>query len=325
VNQVLSQEEVDALLQSMVAGEIATETDRGPGEAAVPAFDFTSQERLIRGRMPALEVINEHFARAFRVSLSTNLRRTVDIQTGLVQMLKFAEFFQSLTLPASLHIFQMTPLRGQCLLAVDSQLVFALVECFLGGRGQTRFRMEGRDFTAIERRLINKVAVLAVQDLEKAWGPVHPLSMNISRVEINPLLVGIAAPHDLMVITQFQVEMEQAGGVLTLCLPHATLEPIKAKLHSGFQSEQLEPDRLWSSRISEQLREVAVNLVVELASTHLPARDILDLGVGDIITFNKKVSDPLMARVEGVPKLVGHAGLAGEIKAFKVQEFQPLH
>lgn len=324
MNKILSQEEVDALLQSMVAGEIATETDRGSGEVGVMAFDFTSRERLVRGRMPALEVINEHFARAFRVSLSLNLRRTVDLRTDLVRLLKFGEFSRSLPVPASLHIFEMAPLRGQCLLAVDSQLVFALVECFLGGRGPTRFRMEGRDFTAIERRLIKKVALLALQDLEKAWAPVHPVKMNIARVEINPLLVGLAAPNDLMVITKFQVEMEHAGGFITLCLPQAALEPIKAKLYSGFQREQLEPDNPWSSRIREQLREVPVNLVVELASTRMPARNILALSVGDIITFNKKVSDPLMARVEGVPKLVGHAGLAGEIKAFQVQEFQPL-
>ncbi len=325
MTKVLSQEEVDALLRGMVDGEIETETDRGPGRGGVMNYDFTSQERIIRGRMPTLEVINEHFARGFRVSLSMILRRTVDIQAGFVQMLKFGEFFRSLPLPTSFHIFKMDPLRGHCLLVVDSKLVFTLVEFFLGGSGKTRFKIEGRDFTAIERRLINKVVLMAFQDLEKAWAPVHPVKMLLSRVEINPMFVGIATPNDIMVITKFQVEMEQTDGFITLCLPYATVEPIKGKLYSGFQSEQLEQDGLWSSRISEQLRDVPVNLVVELASTFLSAGDILDLSVGDIITFEKKVNDTLMARIEGVPKLAGHAGLAGEIKAFQVQKFQGLH
>ena len=182
MTKVLSQEEVDALLKGMIEGEIDVETEHGVPEEGVINYDFTSQERIIRGRMPTLEVINEHFARAFRVSLSMTLRRTVDIQTNFVQMVKFGEFLRSLPLPSSFHIHKMDPLRGQCLMVVDSKLVFALVECFLGGSARTRFKIEGRDFTTIERRLINKVVLMAFQDLEKAWAPVHPVKMHLVRV-----------------------------------------------------------------------------------------------------------------------------------------------
>jgi flagellar motor switch protein FliM len=318
MSKVLSQEEVDALLKGLVEGEIETEANQ-IDQGDVTNYDFTSQERIIRGRMPTMEVINEHFARAFRISMSMILRRTVDIQTNFVQMLKFGEFLRSLPLPSSFNIYKMEPLRGQSLLVVDSKLVFALVECFLGGSARTRFKIEGRDFTGIERRLIQKVVLMAFQDLEKAWAPVHPVKMNLVRVEINPMFVGIATPNDIMVISKFQVEMEQTEGFITVCTPYAAIEPIKGKLYSGFQSEQLEHDNRWTSRIHEQIRYMEVELAVELASTKMQAKELLGLATGDIILFNKKVNDPLVGKVEGIPKFTGHAGQLHNSKAFRIK------
>jgi len=320
VTKVLSQEEVDALLKGLIEGEIEVDADQRVPENGIIPYDFTSQERIIRGRMPTMEVINEHFARAFRISLSMILRRTVDMQTSFVQMLKFGEFLRSLPLPSSFHIYKMEPLRGQSLLVVDSKLVFALVECFLGGNSKSRFKIEGRDFTSIERRLIQKVVLMAFQDLEKAWAPVHPVKMQMVRVEINPMFVGIATPNDIMVISKFQVEMEQADGFITLCMPYATVEPIKGKLYSGFQSEQLELDGRWTSRIQDQIKDMSVNVVVELASTTMSAREVLNLASGDIIVFDKKVTELLLGRVEGVPKFTGFAGQFHQAKAFQVQK-----
>jgi flagellar motor switch protein FliM len=320
MSKVLSQEEVDALLKGLVDGEIETESDKGTLEAGITPYDFTSQERIIRGRMPTMEVINEHFARAFRISLSMILRRTVDIQTNFVQMLKFGEFLRSLPLPSSFNIYKMDPLRGQSLMVVDSKLVFALVECFLGGSARTRFKIEGRDFTGIERRIIQKVVLMAFQDFEKAWAPVHPVKMHFIRVEINPMFVGIATPNDIMVISKFQVEMEQTDGFIFMCMPYATIEPIKGKLYSGFQSEQLEQDNRWTSRIQEQVQDMEVEVVVELASTMMRAKEILDLAAGDIIMFNKRVNDSLLGKVEGVPKFSGHAGQTHNAKAFKINK-----
>ncbi|MBM4284338.1 MAG: flagellar motor switch protein FliM [Deltaproteobacteria bacterium] len=324
MTKVLSQEEVDALLKGLIDGEIETEKDQGPVGDGVTNYDFTSQERIIRGRMPTMEVVNEHFARAFRISLSMILRRTVDIQTSFVQMLKFGEFLRGLPLPASFHIYKMEPLRGQCLLVVDSKLVFTLVECFLGGNARVRFKIEGRDFTSIERRLIQKVVLMAFQDLEKAWAPVQPVKMHMVRVEINPMFVGIATPNDIMVISKFQVEMEQADGFITVVLPYATIEPIKGKLYSGFQSEQLETDGRWAARIQDQIRDIAVSVEVELASTTMTARQLMHLGRGDLIVFAKKVTEPLVGKVEGVPKFTAFAGQLNQAKAVQIERlFHP--
>ena len=223
-------------------------------------------------------------------------------------------------LPSSFNIYKMDPLRGQSLMVVDSKLVFALVECFLGGSAKTRFKIEGRDFTGIERRIIQKVVLMAFQDFEKAWAPVHPVKMNFIRVEINPMFVGIATPNDIMVISKFQVEMEQTDGFIFMCMPYATIEPIKGKLYSGFQSEQLEQDNRWTSRIQEQVQDMEVEVVVELASTMMRAQELLDLAAGDIVMFNKRVNDSLLGKVEGVPKFTGHAGQVHNAKAFKIQK-----
>ncbi len=320
MTKVLSQEEVDALLKGMVEGEIATQTDvRGEESLAYSNYDFTSQERIIRGRMPTLEVINEHFARAFRVSLSMHLRRTVDLQTSFVSVIKFGEFLRSVPLPTSFHIYKIEPLRGQCVMVVDSKLVFALVECFLGGTARSRYKIEGRDFTNIERRLIHKVVLMAFNDLDKCWAPVHPVKHMHHRTEINPMFVGVATPNDIVVISKFQVELDQSDGFITLCMPYATIEPIKGKLYSGFQSEQLERDSIWSNRIKEQLQDMAVNMVVVLGKTNMSSRDLLNLKSGDVIVLDKKVNDPLVAHVEGVPKFSGYAGLSREAKAFRVE------
>jgi len=319
VTKVLSQEEVDALLKGMVEGEIATQADTAADDSrAYTNYDFTSQERIIRGRMPTLEVINEHFARSFRVSLSMHLRRTVDLQTSFVNVIKFGEFLRSIPLPTSFHIYKIEPLRGQCVMVVDSKLVFALVECFLGGTARSRYKIEGRDFTNIERRLIHKVVLMAFNDLDKCWAPVHPVKHVHHRTEINPMFVGVATPNDIVVVSKFQVELDQSDGFITLCMPYATIEPIKGKLYSGFQSEQLERDSIWSSRIKEQLQDMLVNVVVELGKTNISGRELLGLKEGDVIQLQKKVSDPLVAHVEGVPKFSGYAGLSREAKAFRI-------
>jgi flagellar motor switch protein FliM len=321
VTKVLSQEEVDALLKGMVEGEVASQAEQGGDESAgFTNYDFTSQERIIRGRMPTLEVINEHFARAFRVSLSMQLRRTVDIQTSFVHVIKFGEFLRSTPLPTSFHIYKMEPLRGQCVMVVDSKLVFALVECFLGGTAKTRYKIEGRDFTTIERRLIHKVVLMAFADLDKSWLPVHPVKFAHQRTEINPMFVGVATPNDIVVISKFQVELDQSDGYITLCMPYATIEPIKGKLYSGFQSEQLEKDTLWSGRIKEQLQDLEIDVVVELGKAILTAQELLQLKAGDVLMTEKKVTDPLVCRVEGVPKITGFAGLTKESKAFQVDK-----
>jgi flagellar motor switch protein FliM len=303
----------------MSGGEIEVETDTGPGADGVIVYDLTNQDRIIRGRMPTLEIINDRFARLFRTTLSSAVRKIVDMTTTSVDMVKFGEFMRSLPVPTSLHIFKMDPLRGHAIFVLESKLVFNLVETFFGGAGTTDVKVEGRDFTAIEQQLTGKVVRMALKDMEQAWKPVHDVTMVYQRTEINPQFASIVPPSDVVIVIKFEMEMEHAAGTITVCVPYSTIEPIRSKLYAGFQSDQLEVDHEWMRRFREQLKEATVQMSVELGRTQMDSGQLLKLKTGDVIKLDKDVDDLLVAMVEGVPKFKGRPGTYRGAKAFKVE------
>ncbi|KIX13513.1 flagellar motor switch protein FliM [Dethiosulfatarculus sandiegensis] len=321
MSKILSQDEVDALLKGMSGGEIEVETDTGPGADGVIVYDLTNQDRIIRGRMPTLEIINDRFARLFRTTLSSAVRKIVDMTTTSVDMVKFGEFMRSLPVPTSLHIFKMDPLRGHAIFVLESKLVFNLVETFFGGAGTGEVKIEGRDFTAIEQQLTRKVVSMGLKDLEQAWKPVHEVTMVYQRTEINPQFASIVPPSDVVIVIKFEMEMEHAAGTITICIPYSTIEPIRSKLYAGFQSDQLEVDHEWMRRFRTQLREAKVDFTVELGRTHITSGELLDLKVGDVMKLDKDVSDTLVGMVEGVPKFKGKPGTFRGAKAYRVEDF----
>jgi flagellar motor switch protein FliM len=321
MSKILSQDEVDALLKGMSGGEIEVETDTGPGADGVIVYDLTNQDRIIRGRMPTLEIINDRFARLYRTTLSSALRKIVDMTTTSVDMVKFGEFMRSLPVPTSLHIFKMDPLRGHAIFVLESKLVFNLVETFFGGSGAGEVKIEGRDFTAIEQQLTRKVVMLALKDMEQAWKPVHEVTMVYQRTEINPQFASIVPPSDVVIVVKFEMEMEHAAGTITVCIPYSTIEPIRSKLYAGFQSDQLEVDHEWMRRFRVQLREAQVELTVELGRTMISSGKLLELQVGDVIKLDKDINDHLIGLIEGIPKFRGRAGTSRGAKAYRVEGF----
>ncbi len=318
VDKILSQEEIDALLKGMESGEVSTTTEP-LDRSGVRQYDFTNQDRIIRGRMPTLEIVNDHFCRLFRNSLSGALRKTMDVGSRGVEMRKFGEFIKTLPVPSSLHIFRMEPLRGYAILALEAKLVFTLLDIFFGGSGKTAYRVEGRDFTAIESRLIQKVVSMIFSEMERAWNVVHPISFQHVRSEINPQFVGIVPPSDLVIHISFGVELEQFIGMIFFCIPYAMIEPIKNKLYSGFQSEQLEVDQTWVTRFLERLQGAEVEVKVELGRAKVMVQDLLDWKQGDVITLDQDVADPLVVQVEGVPKFIGKPGICRGNKAIQIE------
>jgi len=319
MDKILSQEEIDALLRGMSDGEVAT-TPEEKDESGVITYDLVNQDRIIRGRMPTLEIINDNFSRLFRNSLSLSFRKPIDVGSKGVQIMKFGEFVRTLPVPSSFHVFKIEPLRGHALLVLDSKLVFTLVDIFLGGSGKTSFEVEGREFTAIESRLIRKVVNTVFTDLEKAWNTVHPVSVHHVRSEINPKFVGIVPPTDVVIMIPFGLESEQFTGLISLCIPYAMIEPIKGKLYSAYQSDHLEIDHTWVERLSDRLRSAEVEVAVELGRRNIMVQDLLKLAVGDVLPLGTQVTDLMTARVEGVPKFLGRAGVLGANKAFQVEE-----
>jgi flagellar motor switch protein FliM len=318
MEKLLSQEEIDALLKGIENGAVDT-TQEKQGNSGVISFDFAHQDRVIRGRMPTLEILNDFLAKMVRNPLSFILRKAVEVTPQGIQLMKYGDYIRSLPIPSSLHIFKIDPLRGHSILVLNPRLAFLFVDIFLGGNGKTDFRIEERDFTAIESRLILKVVNIILAEMEKVWHSIHPVSLQYLRSEFNPQFVSIVPPTDLVFIIPFEMECEQLTGSITFVIPYSTLEPIKASLYSGYQSENLESDKGWIERLKERLKAANVEIVVEFGKTQITAEKLLKLKVGDVLPLEKEVSDLLIARVQGIPKFSGKAGLYGSNKAFQVE------
>jgi len=320
MEKILSQEEIDALLKGIENGKVETTSESpGGGPDSVP-YDFANQDRVIHGRMPTLEVLNDFFARSLRNPLTLILRKSLEITPHKLALMKYGEFTRTLPLPCSIHVFKMNPLRGNGLLVLDPKLVFSFVDIFLGGTGRMNFRIEGRDFTPIESKLIMKVVNIIFAELEKVWSSVHPLSFQYLRSEFNSQFATIVPPTDLVLTIPFDVEMEQVNGLITLCIPYSALEPIKLKLYSGFQTDPLECDQSWVRGFVGHLKNTEVEVVVELGKASVSAQKLLQLKAGDILTLGKDVSEPLTAKIQEVPKFLGKAGMYGSNKAFQIEE-----
>lgn len=318
VSQILSQDEVDALLSGISKGDVPTGTDEPKDSDEVIPHDLTSQDRVIRGRMPALEIINERFSRIFRTTLSTQLRKVIDIRAASINIVKFGEFLRTMYIPTSLHIFRMDPIRGHALLVLETNLVFSLIEAFLGGKGTKGIKIEGREFTNIENRMIRKVADAALADYQKAWNPVYSLSIHFVHSEVNPQFVGIVPTNDLVVAAYFELEMEASAGKLIFCIPYACLEPIRNLLDVGFQSGQLQVDLAWLERFKDRLIETPVNIIAELGRTEIKGKDVLSLEVGDVLLLDRSPTDKMDVRVEGVLKFRGYPGVFKGNRAIKI-------
>lgn len=327
MNQVLSQSEVDALLAAVSEGDSGVVSENksqaGPGKSGqgagktqvsddkvVVVYDLTSQDRIIRGRLPQLDVIYEKFMRSFRISLSSALRKIATLNLASTDFLKFGEFVNTLPMPTCMSVLRFNALRGSSLLVIESKLAYALVDSFFGGSDRPFNKIEGKDFTQIELAIVRKIVDLAIEDLEAAWAPIEKIDCSFQRTEVNPQFVGIVPPTDVVIATTFDVELENANGAITLVIPYATIEPIKQKLSTGFQAESDQTDRkLWYQIIREQLMNTNVELKVNLGESKISLSDLMDLKVGDVIPLDQDATGEFNIQVEGVSKFKGFYGI----------------
>lgn len=316
MNQVLSQSEVDALLAAVSEGEVAstdapaaTGTVKAADDRKVVAYDLTSQDRIIRGRLPQLEVIYEKFMRSFRVSLSSALRKIASITLTSTEFLKFGEFINTLPLPTCMSVLRFGNLRGSALMVIESKLAYALVDSFFGGADRPYTKIDGKDFTPIELSIVKKVVELGINDLEAAWASVEKIGCSFVRTEVNPQFVGIVPPTDVVIASTFDVELENATGTISMVIPYATIEPIKQKLQTGFQVEADQTDKkLWTAIIKEQLMETLVEIKINLGESEIQMKDLMQLKVGDVIPLTQDATGELNVQVENVPKFKGYYG-----------------
>jgi flagellar motor switch protein FliM len=315
---LLSQDEIDALLSGVDSGDIETEMDDGAADGSMRNYDFTSQDRIVRGRMPTLEMINERLARNLRQSLFNMLRRSPVISVEGVQMTKFGEYVHTLLMPSNLNIFQMRPLKGSALIVCNPKLVFSLVDCFFGGEGKFYNKIEGRDFTITEMRIVRRFLDLIFEGLTEAWEPVMPVEFSYVNSEVNPQFANIVTPSEVVVVSTFHIDLEAGSGYMHVTLPYAMIEPIRELLDAGVQSDVTEKDERWAHILRDEIKTARVTLDATLTETEISLRDIAALKVGAI--FPIELPQTVVARVDGVPVFRGVYGASRGRAALKVVE-----
>lgn len=314
---LLSQDEIDALLHGVDSGKVdTTPPPAAKGEAR--SFDFATQDRIVRGRMPTLEMINERFARLFRIGLFNMLRRSPELTVVGVEIIKFGEYTHSLFVPTSLNLVRLKPLRGTGLFIFEPRLVFTVVENFFGGDGKLATKIEGREFTPTETRVIQLLVRQAFADLFEAWAPVLNLEFEYLNSEVNPHFANIVSPSELVVVSRFHIELEGGGGDLHITLPYSMIEPIREQLDAGIQSDLRERDERWTQSVREQLQDAPVEVVAELARVNLTLAQLLRLKPGDVLPIPRPHRVPV--KVESQPLFRGKVGLSQGRHAVQIEE-----
>jgi flagellar motor switch protein FliM len=283
----LSQEEVDALLEG-VTGESQRSTDDAAKIGEVRFYNISSQERIVRGRMPTMEVVNERFARNLRISLFNFIRRSPEISVGPVQVQRYSAFLRELAVPTSFNIMAVRPLRGNGMIVCEPSLIFGVIDTLYGGIGKFQSRIEGRDFSATEQRIINRLVDVISDEYKKAWRGIYPLELEYQRSEMQPQFANIATPSEIVVSSSFQLEIGEMSGTIHFCIPYATLEPIRDVLYSSTQGDSMEVDRRWVNVLTREIQSAEVTLVAELARANTTVEELLAMKVGDFIELERQ-------------------------------------
>lgn len=315
---ILSQDEIDALLHGVEGGAVATETDPHPHDGQARPYDLATNERIVRGRMPTLEMINDRFARFLRSTIFNLLRRSAEISVSGVQTIKFSQYVHSLFVPTSLNLVRVRPLRGTALVVFDPRLVFTLVDNFFGGDGRFYTKIEGRDFTPTERRVIQMLLSQVLRDLKEAWAMVAPLEFEYMNSEMNPQFANIVSPTEVVVVNSYHVELDGGGGEIHLTMPYAMIEPLRELLAAGMQSDIKESDDRWPSALRHEVKDAVVELEATLVETEVTVGDLVNMQPGDIIPID--LPKTVTARVEGVPVFSAQIGVSRGNAALKVVE-----
>ena len=312
---VLSQDEIDALLHGVDSGAVKTEDAAAPNEAR--NYDFANQVRIVRGRMPTLEMINERFARLFRTSLFNMLRRAPEVAVAPIKMLKFSEYVHTLHVPTNLNLVKILPLRGTGLIVLDPKFVFTVVDNFFGGNGRFA-KIEGREFTATEQRVIHMLLKHVFADMKEAWSHVARLDIEYLNSEINPHFANIVSPTEIVVITSFHIELDGGGGDVHITMPYAMLEPMRELLDAGVASDRVEHDERWAMALKEEIEDAEVELSTMLGRGRITMQQLIDMRPGDIIPCDFNGRATVMA--EDVPIFRGTFGVSHGQQAVQIEE-----
>ncbi len=314
--QILSQDEVDALLQGITGESQKLEQEEASSEG-IRDYDLSSQERIVRGRMPTMEVINERFARNIRIGLFNFIRKSPEVAIGGIKVQKFSAFLREIVVPTNFNIVTVKPLRGSGLIVCEPSLVFAVIDALFGGIGKYHTRIEGRDFSPTELRVILRLVEVINTEFKKAWMGIYPIDLEYQRSEMQPQFANIATPSEIVVATSFTLEIGETTGTIHFCIPYSTLEPIRDVLYSTIQGDAVEPDRRWINLLSHQIQAAEVELTAELGRAPATVEQLLSFKPGDFVELD--LNPLIQAKIDGVPVFDCHYGTSNKKYAIKIE------
>lgn len=315
--QILSQDEVDALLQG-ITGESQKLEQEEQQEGGVRVYDIASQERIVRGRMPTMEIIGERFARNIRIGLFNFIRKSPEVSINGIKVQKYSAFLREIVVPTNFNIVSVRPLRGSGLIVCDPSIVFAVIDSLFGGVGKFHTRIEGRDFSATEQRVIERLVDCIITEYRNAWKGIYPLELDYQRSEMQPQFANIATPSEIVVSSSFTLEIGETSGTIHFCIPYSTLEPIRDVLYSSIQGDSAEPDRRWVNLLKEQIKSAEVDLIAELGTAHATVEQLLSFKPGDFVELD--LLPMIQAKVDGVPVFDCHYGTSDGHYAIKIDK-----
>ncbi len=316
-NQILSQDEVDALLQGITGDAPAAEA-AAAAEGPVREYNLQSQERIVRGRMPTMEIINERFARNIRLGVFNLIRKSPDVSQNEIKVQRYSNFLREIVVPTNFNIMNVRPLRGSGLVVCEPTLVFAVIDALFGGIGKYHTRIEGREFSGTEQRVITRLVDCICAEYKKAWRGIYPLDLEYTRSEMLPQFANIASPSEVIVSTSFTLEIGESSGTIHICIPYSTLEPIRDVLYSTMQGDSGEPDRRWVNLLKSQIQPAEVEIVAELARAPATVEQLLSFKPGDFIELDLK--QMIQAKISGVPLFDCHYGTSNGRYSLKVDQ-----
>ena len=315
--QILSQDEVDALLQGITGESQKLEQEDAPKEG-IRDYNLAQQERIVRGRMPTMEIINERFARNIRVGLFNFIRKSPEVSVGGIKVQKYSAFLREIVVPTNFNIMAVRPLRGSGLIVCDPTLVFAVIDALFGGAGKFHTRIEGRDFSATEQRIIRRLVDVIAEEYKRSWQGIYPVELEYQRSEMQPQFANVATPSEIVVCCSFTLEIGDTSGTIHFCIPYATLEPIRDVLFSSIQGDSAEPDRRWVKLLTQQIQSAEVDLVAELAHAPATVEQLLALKPGDFIELD--LEKIIQAKIDGVPVFEAYYGTSDNKYALRVEK-----
>ncbi len=320
MGNILSQDEVDSLLDGITDGKVETETSTSEESQAVEVYDFSKPAGPVHLRLPALGIINERLAGLLRTDLQAASRSVIDVNISSTETVKFSDFCLSLPMPSSLNIFGIKPLRGYSMIVLEGSLVFSFVDSLFGGKGVSHVRLEGRGFTTIETRIVEKVVNIILSDFQKAWSDVYEVEAVFVRSEMDPQFVGIGAPDDQVIVNKYEVQLENGNGIITICIPYESIKPIKEKLKNKFKREKMEIDSTWKKYFQDKILETAVELSCTMGKATISGGELLNMKIDDVILLDPKIGNIVTVNVENLPKFRGCPGACNKKKAVKIIE-----